>query len=266
MSIFAYRIHSIFMLRMFNDCICALFTYLSVVYFSRYKFYMGALLFSLAVSIKMNALMFLPGILTVLVCCGGMLLALKFISIVALSQLLIGAPFIYHAPREYFMKSFEFSRQFFFKWTVNWRFLGEDLFLNNSFHQILLLTHLVLLALFGWFRWRPKHLSFRDIVSFQFRGLFPPLEAERIVRILFESNFIGIICSRTLHYQFYSWYYHTIPFLLYKCNVNLVVSLVLFLTIEYCWNVYPSTNLSSGLLLLSHSVLLLLLWFSRNKK
>ena len=265
MSLFAYRIHSIFMLRMFNDCICALFTHLSIVYFIRYKFYPAAVIFSLALSIKMNALMFLPGILTVLVCCGGMLLCAKFVAIVFFSQMIIGAPFIFNAPREYFTKSFEFSRQFFFKWTVNWRFLGEDLFLDSSFHMILLLAHVLLLAAFGWFRWRPKHLTLKDIVSLHFRGLFPPLEANRIVRILFESNFIGIICCRTLHYQFYSWYYHTIPFLLYACNVNLAIASVLFLAIEYCWNVYPSTNFSSFLLFISHSVILVLLWFGKTE-
>lgn len=45
-------------------------------------------------------------------------------------------------------------------------------------------------------------------VSKLFPAFHPPL-------LLFTSNLIGIICSRSLHYQFHSWYFHQIPFLLF---------------------------------------------------
>ena len=34
--------------------------------------------------------------------------------------------------------------------------------------------------------------------------------------VLFSSNLVGIACSRSLHYQFYVWYYHTLHFLLWS--------------------------------------------------
>ena len=46
------------------------------------------------------------------------------------------------------MRSFDVGRQFFFKWTVNWRFLPEDVFLNRFFHIVLLVSHALVAMMF----------------------------------------------------------------------------------------------------------------------
>lgn len=68
---------------------------------------------------------------------------------------------------------------------------------------------------------------------------------------LFTSNFIGVVFARTLHYQFYCWYFHTLPFLLWHCSRRVIpplAKLAILVAIEVSFNVYPATWWSSALL------------------
>lgn len=38
--------------------------------------------------------------------------------------------------------------------------------------------------------------------------------------VLFTSNLIGITFARSLHYQFFSWYAHQMPFLLWASGYS----------------------------------------------
>lgn len=69
-------------------------------------------------------------------------------------QLLLGLPFLLENPVGYVSQAFDLGRQFMFKWTVNWRFLPEWLFLNRNFHFLLLAAHLLGLLLFALRRWK----------------------------------------------------------------------------------------------------------------
>ena len=69
-------------------------------------------------------------------------------------QLLLSLPFLMENPLGYMNGAFDLGRQFMFKWTVNWRFLPEWLFLSRSFHLLLLSAHLLTLLLFALRRWK----------------------------------------------------------------------------------------------------------------
>ena len=70
-----------------------------------------------------------------------------------------------------------------------------------------------------------------------------------IITTIFASNFIGVAFARTLHYQFYVWYFHTIPYLLWHAvTIPVYVRYFVFLSIEIAFNVYPATWWSSLLL------------------
>lgn len=129
------RIHSIFILRLFNDAPCMLVFYISVYLFLNSYFKIGCFFFSLAVSIKMNVLLFAPGLLLLLLQYNSSWLGtLECLSICALVQVVLGSPFLLTYPVSYIRKAFEFDRVFFFKWTVNWKVRKKY---SNTFLSVL---------------------------------------------------------------------------------------------------------------------------------
>ena len=64
-----------------------------------------------------------------------------------------------------------------------------------------------------------------------------------------------------MHYQFYCWYFHMIPYLLWSTDVLATpVRLAIWVAIEVAFNVYPATFWSSLLLQVAHFVLLIALY------
>ena len=108
----------------------------------------------------------------------------------------------------------------------------------------------------------------RDMLHSLFTFASVPSKSHRpsasyIVTLCFLMNFVGIVFARSMHYQFYVWYFHTLPWLLYVTPLPNGVRLGLLVAIEYCWNVFPATPISSGLLALCHGVLLIALLVSK---
>jgi len=221
--IISKRLHSIFVLRCFNDPIAILFIFCALLASLNHHWHLTAILFSISVSIKMNTLLYAPGLALVMFRSIGInesvINAILFIVI----QILLGIPFLYHAPKSYLSKAFEFSRVFFYKWTVNWKIVNENIFLNPIFHYILLALHILFLILFIYYKWSGPHHNIKGIIINGFKNKKTHLTSDYIISAFFISNFIGIVFSRSLHYQFYSWYFMTLPYLLWKTDIYLVL-------------------------------------------
>ena len=181
-----YRTHSIYVLRLFNDPVAMLLLYLAVLLLLQHRWTYGCALYryiwstilvyreytytgvkhihlsssspSLAVSVKMNVLLFAPGMLVLLLLVLGWYGTLPRLVLCAFIQLLLAAPFLWTNPITYLKGAFNLGRQFMFLWTVNWRLLPEWVFLHRAFHVLLLVLHLAVLAIFTVKYWT-KYIS-----------------------------------------------------------------------------------------------------------
>ena len=63
---------------------------------------------------------------------------------------------------------------------------------------------------------------------------------------LLTATIIGMLCARSLHYQFYAYIAWATPFLLWRAGFHPVVQYALWAAQEWAWNVYPSTPASSA--------------------
>ena len=95
------------------------------------------------------------------------------------------------------------------------------------------------------------------------RGSARPLHAEHIVGLLLTCNFVGVAFWRSLHFQFYCWYLHGVPLLLWRCAaLPLALKLLTYALLEYAFSYGldrvegTSTPASSAALLLAHAIIL----------
>lgn len=372
------RLHSIYMLRLFNDCFGTLFSVISVALLQRHRWTLSAIFLSLGVSVKMNSLLYLPGAAVIYLQALGLSSAVFKTAVPFLViQLVVALPFILDLSElkmlldqylpssfksleslepvesflnehnlnslsfffntakaymdavfsmpinsvfkalshvsispyasDYFSKAFEFSRVFFYKWTVNWRFVPESIFLSKPFALTLLAVHLFIIGFgfclhrAGWWMspLRPskalalapasktsksnpstqKNISSSPISSssqspflntpasssqFELPALINALFFENsgfvrsrrvsddmspsyILSTLITSNLVGVLCARSLHYQFYSWFYWSVPYAAYTFSKSygIIPALLIWAAEEWAWLQYPSTSLSS---------------------
>lgn len=54
-----------------------------------------------------------------------------------------------------------------------------------------------------------------------------------------------MLCARSLHYQFYAYIAWATPFLLWRSGMHPILMYAVWAVQEWAWNVYPSTDISS---------------------
>ncbi|XP_020583840.1 dol-P-Man:Man(5)GlcNAc(2)-PP-Dol alpha-1,3-mannosyltransferase [Phalaenopsis equestris] len=272
------RIHSIFMLRLFNDCVAMTVLHAALVLLLYQKWHFSLIIFSAAVSVKMNVLLFAPPLLLLMLKALSIKGILSALSCAAFVQVALGLPFLLTYPTAYISRAFNLGRVFIHFWSVNFKFVPDEIFISKEFAIALLVIHLTVLLLFAHHKWckyeggllillRSRlHNAITELLHirqfFHCESITHVLHKEHILTVLFVGNFIGIICARSLHYQFYSWYFFSLPFLLWKTPFPTIIRLLLYAGVEFCWNVYPSTSFSSLMLLFLHLTILWGLWIS----
>ncbi|XP_047981038.1 dol-P-Man:Man(5)GlcNAc(2)-PP-Dol alpha-1,3-mannosyltransferase-like isoform X2 [Salvia hispanica] len=277
------RLHSIFVLRLFNDCFATTMFHAALISFLYQKWHLGLIIFSGAVSVKMNVLLFAPPLLLLLLKAMDVFGVISAGAGAAIVQILLALPFILSHPVAYFSRAFNLGRVFVHFWSVNFKFVPEPVFISKGFALFLLAAHLLLLAVFAHYKWcrhegglfsflhcklAQMKLKFINPTSFPLRGLNEQninprvLKTEHIATTMFVGNFVGVVCARSLHYQFYSWYFYSLPYLLWRTPFPTWFRLILFVMVELCWNIFPSNIYSSTLLLCAHLIILVGLWMA----
>eukprot|EP00887_Chlorella_sp_A99_P001589 scaffold8.g1589.t1 len=213
------RLHSIYLLRLFNDCWAMFFAYCGTAVLQAGRWIPAVMLFSLAVSVKMNVLLMAPGVLAVILKASAGTPGDLAVAVAAggLLQAAVGAPFIAHNAASYVSKAFEFSRVFLYKWTVNWAFLPEPVFLSPRFGLALMVIHLRILWSLATKQW-----------------------------------FAGKSLSVVLREFWARRYFYTLPYLLLRRVRPQWLAVPMVLAVEVIWNLYPPSTESSILLLLLH--------------
>ncbi|KND91896.1 Dol-P-Man:Man(5)GlcNAc(2)-PP-Dol alpha-1,3-mannosyltransferase [Tolypocladium ophioglossoides CBS 100239] len=251
------RLHSVFVLRCFNDCFAALFLWLAIFCFQRRYWTLGSLAYSWGLGVKMSLLLVLPAVGLVLFLGRGFAGSLRLAWLMAQVQLVIAVPFLAKNWRGYLGRAFELSRQFKFEWTVNWRMLGEELFLSKPFSLVLLASHVLVLLIFITTRWiQPADRPLSVMIPALLQGKSPFTQQEElrvssritpayVMTTILSANVIGLLFARSLHYQFYAYLAWSTPYLLWKASPHPLLVFPLWLAQEWAWNVFPSTDVSS---------------------
>ncbi|KAF4549069.1 ALG3-like protein [Elsinoe fawcettii] len=252
--ILSKRLHSIYVLRLFNDCFAVFFLWACIYLLQTGRYRAGALAYSLGLGVKMSLLLALPAVGFVLYMAQGAGGALGSAVVMVQYQVLVAWPFVAKFPREYIGRAFEFGRRFEWKWTVNWRWVGREVFEDERFATALLAGHVVVLGSFVVGKWM-RHAGvgvgevvgslLRPMSGAKMKTIQAKVTPEFVLTSILTANVIGMLFARSLHYQFYSWLVWGTPYLLWRSGQSPLAVVGAWVGQEVAWNIYPSTRNSS---------------------
>eukprot|EP00747_Dinoflagellata_sp_TGD_P106302 gnl/TRDRNA2_/TRDRNA2_169825_c0_seq1.p1 gnl/TRDRNA2_/TRDRNA2_169825_c0~~gnl/TRDRNA2_/TRDRNA2_169825_c0_seq1.p1 ORF type:complete len:271 (+),score=46.26 gnl/TRDRNA2_/TRDRNA2_169825_c0_seq1:1-813(+) len=240
---------------------------------------MGCVLYSVGVAVKMSVILYAPALGILLLHELGLSGLVCHVGLCAFVQLVMGAPFLAASPSAYISAAFNFGRTFKHKWSVNFKWVPCDprpeseltllqdcdgVFTSRPFATALLLLHVTLLLWLAHRHWLgPSRGGLGAALKNAFvsapSGPVNPIGPRAAARALFAANFVGVAFARSLHFQFYVWYFYSLPLLAWSTCLPSVVNVALLIGIEAAWNPWAgetSSVKSSILLTACHLVLL----------
>ncbi|KAG6749885.1 hypothetical protein POTOM_046957 [Populus tomentosa] len=352
------RVHSIFVLRLFNDCFAMTLLHAALAMLLYQKWHLGLVLFSGAVSIKMNVLLYAPPLLLLMLKAMNIYGVISALACAALVQVnwtatainVVKRPLKFSLDMTVIDRSMGYvainyvvvekgcSRQrlglgelmlvvvvviddnnenvsggvveVVGYWSVNFKFIPEPVFVSKQFAISLLIAHLGLLAAFAHYKWcrhegglfKFLHSKVTSALSSSSSSGLKILKEERkyhdnsvcwelhwhCMRALAALSILFLVCSFDMTRVFLwlhlsvlpfsvfvclfvivfasiFWYFYSLPYLLWRTHFPTLLRLVLFVGVEFCWNVYPSNNYSSALLFCLHLLILWGLWSAQSQ-
>jgi hypothetical protein len=183
----------------------------------------------------MSILLYLPALLVVLFKRSGLLATSRHMITLIASNALLALPFLEEDYWAYLRSAFDLSRVFLYKWTVNWRMLGEETFLSPQWANGLLLGHISVLAAFGLFVWCKKDGGVWVVLKYGIRkpdipAGFVPVTADCKFNLFLGRLFSYLVRYRhdILHVEFNRHHICTVtslPVLLLVCATTSLLSL-----------------------------------------
>ena len=82
-----------------------------------------------------------------------------------------------------------------------------------------------------------------------------------ILTTILTANAVGMLFARSLHYQFYAYIALATPFLLWRSGMHPILQYTIWGVQEWAWNVYPSTNISSLVVVFTQFLTVASIWW-----